>query len=66
MQCFESIIVFIFEGGSEVNTNMTSINVKKREPVKLHKRCLTLDEKFKILDEPKKRKYSCRAIDKEF
>ena len=33
MQCFESIIVFIFEGGSEVDTNMTSINVKMRESV---------------------------------
>ena len=32
----------------------------------MNKRCLTLDEKIKILDEVKKRKLSCRAIAEEF
>ena len=45
---------------------MTSINSKKREAGNLNKRCLTLDEKIKILDEVKKRKLSCRAIAEEF
>ena len=45
---------------------MASINSKKREAGKLNKRCLTLDEKIKILDEVKKRKLSCRAIAEEF
>ena len=45
---------------------MASINSKKRETSKLNKRCLTLDEKIKILDEVKKRKLSCRAIAEEF
>ena len=45
---------------------MASINSKKREAGKLNKRCLTLDEKIKILDEAKKRKLSCRAIAEEF
>ena len=67
MECFESIVVFITDGGSEeVDINMASINVKKRESGKLNKRCLTLDEKIKILDEAKKRKMSCRVIAKEF
>ena len=37
---------------------------KKREAGKFNKRCLSLDEKIKILDEVKKRKLSCRAIAK--
>ena len=66
MDCFESIVVFIIDGGTEVDINMASINVKKHEPGKHNKRCLTLDEKVKILDEVKKRKLSCRVIAKEF
>ena len=67
MECFESIVVFITDGGSEeVDISMASIKVKKRESGKLNKRCLTLDEKIKILDEAKKRKMSCRVIAKEF
>ena len=66
MKCFESIVVFIIDGGSKVEINMASINVKKRESGKLNKRCLTLDEKIKILDESKKRKLICRMIAKEF
>ena len=66
MKCFESILVFIIDGGSKVEINMASINVKKRESGKLNKRCLTLDEKIKILDESKKRKLICRVIAKEF
>ena len=42
--------------------NQASINSKKREAGKLDKRCLTLDEKIKILDVIKKRKMSCREI----
>ena len=45
---------------------MASINSKKREAGKLKKRCLTLDEKIKILDDVKQRKLSCRAIAEEF
>ena len=45
---------------------MAPINSKKREASKLNKRCLTLDEKIKILDEVKKRKLSCKAIAEEF
>ena len=45
---------------------MASMNQKKREVGELNKRCLTLDEKIKILDEVKKRKLSCRAIAEEF
>ena len=66
MKCFESIVVFINDSGSEVDINMASINVKKREPGKLNKRCRILNEKVKILDEAKKRKLSCRVITKEF
>ena len=44
---------------------MASIKSKKQEAGKLNKRCLSLDEKFKILDEVKKRKLSCTAIAKE-
>ena len=65
MECFESIVVFIIDGRSEVDITMASINVKKRESGKLNKRCLTLDGKIKILDEAKKRKLSCRVIAKE-
>ena len=65
MECFESI-VFIIDGGSEVDINMASINVKKRESGKLNKRCLKLVEKIKILDEAKKRKLNCKEIAKEF
>ena len=65
MECFESIVDFIIDGGSEININMVSINVKKGEPGKPNKRCLTLDEKIKILDEAKKRKLSCRVIAKK-
>ena len=35
---------------------MASISSKRREPGKFNKRCLTLDEKIKILDVVKKRK----------
>ena len=48
----------------KVYINMTTINSKKREAGKFNKRCLSLDEKIKILDEVKKRKLSCRAIAK--
>ena len=65
MEYFESIAVFIIDGKSEVDITMASINVIKREPGKLNKRCLTLDGKIKILDEAKKRKLSCRVIAKE-
>ena len=50
----------------KVYINMASINSKKRVSGKLNKRCLTLDEKIKILDEVKRRKLSCRAIAEEF
>ena len=66
MECFESIVVFIIDGGSKVEINMASINVKKLESGKLNKWCLTLDEKIKILNESKKRKLICRVIAKEF
>ena len=65
MEYFELIVVFIIDGRSEVDITMASINVIKREPGKLNKRCLTLDGKIKILDEAKKRKLSCRVIAKE-
>ena len=35
---------------------MAPVNLKKREAGKLKKRCLTLDEKIKILDDNKKKK----------
>ena len=66
MECFESIVVFIIDGGSEVDINMSCINVKKRESGKLNKRCLTLDQNIEILDEAKKRELSCRVIAKKF
>ena len=40
--------------------------LKKREAGKLNKRCLTLDENIKILDEVKKRKLSYTSITEEF
>ena len=46
MECFESIVVFIIDGGSEVDINMASINVKKRESGKLNKLCLMKKSKF--------------------
>ena len=46
MECFESIVVFIIDGGSEVDINMVSINMKKRESGKRNKRYLALDEKI--------------------
>ena len=61
---FESIAVFIIDGGSEVDINMTSNNEKKCESGKLNKRYLKLDAKIKILDKAKKRKLSCRVIAK--
>ena len=45
---------------------MASISSKKREAGKLNKRCLTLDEKVKILNVAKKRKMSCRKIEERF
>ena len=45
---------------------MASISSKKREAGKLNKRCLTLDEKIKILDVAKKRKMSSREIAEQF
>ena len=45
---------------------MASISSKKREAGKLNKKCLTLDEKIKILDVVKKRKTSCREIEGQF
>ena len=47
---------------NHLKNNMTSISSKKREAGKLNKRCLTLDEKIKILDVVKKRKMSRREI----
>ena len=64
MQCSESIVAFIIDGGCEVDINIASIKMKKSEPGKLGKRCLILDEKIKILDGAKKRKLSCRVIAK--
>ena len=66
IECFEWIVVFIIDRGSEVEMNVVSINMEKRESRKFNKRCLTLDEKIKILDETKKRKLSCTVIAKEF
>ena len=45
---------------------MASISSKKREAGKLRKRCLTLDEKIKILDKVKKSKMSSREIAEHF
>ena len=41
---------------------MAPVDLKKQEAGKLNKRCLTLDEKIKILEENKKKKLSCRDI----
>ena len=49
----------------KIYIDIASINSKNREAGKLNKRCLTLDEKIKILVEVKKRKLSCEAIDEE-
>ena len=46
-----------------MNNTMASIGSKKREAGKLRKRCLTLDEKIKILDKVKKSKMSSREIE---
>ena len=51
---------------NHLKNNMASISSKKREAGKLNKRCLTLDEKIKILDIVKKRKMSCRKITEQF
>ena len=45
---------------------MASISSKKREAAKLNKRCLTLDQKIKILDVVKKRKMSCSERVEQF
>ena len=45
---------------------MASISSKKREAGKLNKKCLTLDEKIKILYVVKKSKISCREIVEQF
>ena len=45
---------------------MAPISSKKREAEKLNKRCVTLDEKNKILHVVKKRKMSYREIAKQF
>lgn len=45
---------------------MAPVNTKKSEAGKLSKRCLTLDEKIKILDANRKNKMSCRDISKEY
>ena len=63
---YSLITVLLAWTHKKVYINMTSINVKKRETGKLHRRCQTSDEKIKILDEVKKRKLSCRAIAEEF
>ena len=42
------------------------MTMKKREACKLNKRCLTLDEKIKVLDQVKKTELSCKAIAEEF
>ena len=45
---------------------MASISSKKREAGRLRKRCLTLDEKIKILDNVKKSTMSSREIAEHF
>ena len=45
---------------------MLSISSKKRKAGKVNKKCLTLDEKIKILDVVKKRKMNCREIAEQF
>ena len=46
---------------------MASVSsIKKRASGKLSKRCLTLDEKIKIVDQNNKRKMSCREIADQF
>ena len=58
--------IFIIDGVSGFVIIMAPVNVKKREAGKLNKRCLTLDEKIKILDDNKKKKMSCRDISKTY
>ena len=58
-KCFSSIsnsLITVLPAWThkKVYINMVSINSKIREGSKLNKRCLTLDEKIKILDEVKK------------
>ena len=70
-ECFGSIshsliTVLLPWTHKKVYINMVPIISKKREAGKLTKRCLTLDEKIKILDEVKKRKLRCRATAEEF
>ena len=50
----------------KIYINIASINSKNREAGKLKKRCLTLDEKIKILNKVKKRKQSWGAIAEAF
>ena len=62
-ECFGSIshsliTVLLAWTDKKVCINMVSIISKKREVGKPNKRCLTLDEKIKILGEVKKRKLS--------
>ena len=45
---------------------MAPVDLKKQEAGKLNKRCLTLDEKIKILEENKKKKLSCRDISSKY
>ena len=49
------IIVLLAWTHKKVYVNMAPINSEKREAGKINKRCPTLDEKSKILDEVKKR-----------
>ena len=70
-ECFGSIshsliTVLLAWTHKKVYINTSSINSKKTEADKLNKRCLTLDEKIKILHEVKIRKLGCRAITEEF
>ena len=70
-ECFGSVshslvTVLLAWTHKKVYINMTSINSKKRETGKFNKRCLTLDEKIKILDEVKKIKRSSRTISEDF
>ena len=70
-ECFGSIshsliTVLLAWTHKKIYIDIASISSKNREAGKLNKRCLTLDEKIKILVEVKKRKLSCKAIDEEF
>ena len=59
LKCFESILIHYIS--REVKPTFI-----KWLPSTLNKRCLTLDEKIKILDEAKKRKLSYRTIAEKF